>query len=195
MLIGVSGLAGAGKDEVAKILVRDHGFVQKALATKMKEAALALDPIIDWTDPGPHGQLGVRSVRLSELIEKLGPEKAKEHPEVRRLYQRMGTEVGRKTIDPGLWVKLVFQGIRKTTDLVISDVRFVNELSAISSREGYVWRIVRPGAGLEGQQANHVSEKELHDDGLYYDYVLYNDGTLEDLAKKVASALYDIKHG
>lgn len=192
MLIGVSGVAGAGKDAVAKILVEEHGYKQLALATKMKEAALALDPIIDWTDPGPHGQLGVRPVRLSELIEKLGAEEAKKHPEVRRTYQRMGTEVGRKTLDEQLWIKLVFGLVRDRradANVVISDVRFLNEARYIGQR-GHVWRITRPGAGLEGEAAEHISEWELTDDtdGLY-DLYLHNDGGLEDLPKKVAVAL------
>jgi hypothetical protein len=191
MLIGLSGLAQAGKDTVAGILVREHGFKQKALATKMKEAALALDPVIDFEMiMGPAQTIReIRPVRLSELIEKVGAEEAKKHPEVRRLYQRLGTEMGRNVIDGDLWVKLVFRGVQQRSDIVISDVRFLNELTAIVNRDGCVWRIVRPGAGLEGEHAAHRSEKDLFDDSDIYDYVIHNDGSIEDLSKKVADAL------
>jgi hypothetical protein len=91
-------------------------------------------------------------------------------------------------IDPELWIKLVFRGVRTSTNLVISDVRFINELISVSHRKGFVWRIIRPEAGLEGAYAGHVSEKELVDDPDLYDAVIYNDGTLEDLTKKVAAA-------
>lgn len=194
MLVGLSGVVDAGKDEVARIFVEEHGFKQLALATKMKEAALALDPIIDFeVVMGPGGAIReIRPVRLSEIIEKVGPEKAKEHPEVRRTYQRMGTEVGRRTIDEQLWIKLVFALVRDRradSDIVISDVRFVNEAQYIGAR-GHVWRIIRPGAGLEGEAAEHISEWELTDDtdGLF-DYFLHNDGTIEDLSEKVAYGL------
>jgi hypothetical protein len=185
MLIGLSGVGGAGKDEVAKVLVAEYGFKQLALATKMKEAALALDPIIDFDVDG-------HPLRLSDLINEFGPEEAKKHPEVRRTYQRMGTEVGRNTLDEQLWIKLVFALVRDRradSDIVISDVRFVNEARYIGAR-GHVWRITRPGAGLEGEAAEHISEWELSDDteGLY-DYFLHNDGTLGDLKEKVAFAL------
>lgn len=196
MLIGVSGLAGAGKDETAKVLVEEHGFKRLALATKMKEAALALDPIIDVVAVhkvgGEEDWPEFKVIRLSELIERVGPEKAKEWPEVRRTYQRMGTEVGRKVIDEQIWIKLVFGLVRdrrQDADIVISDVRFLTEAQYIGKR-GYVWRIIRPGAGLEGEAAEHISEQELSDDtdGIY-DQFLDNDGTLEDLSKKVAVAL------
>lgn len=186
MLIGLSGPGGSGKDAVAGVLVEEHGFKQLALATKMKEAALALNPIIDYCD----GEYR----RLSDIIEIFGPEKAKEFEEVRRTYQRMGTEVGRKTIDPQLWIKLVFALVRdrrQDSDIVISDVRFLNEAQYIGAR-GYVWRISRPDNpnAIKGEVANHISETELTDDteGLY-DHFLVNDGTLGDLSEKVAYGL------
>lgn len=193
MLIGLSGVAGAGKDETAKILVEEHGFKQLALATKMKEAALALDPIIDYAHEVKNGlTTGLRPVRLSELIERVGAEEAKKHPEVRRTYQRMGTEVGRRTLDEQLWIKKVFELVRdrrKDADIVISDVRFLNEAQYIGDR-GFIWRIIRPGAGLEGEAAQHISEWELNDDTAgIYDRFLYNDGAFEDLPKKVAEIL------
>jgi len=184
MLIGLSGVGGAGKDEVAHVLVEEHGFKQLALATKMKEAALALDPIIGVRHCEPY--------RLSQLIDAVGPEEAKNWPEVRRLYQRMGTEVGRRTLDEQIWIKLVFALVRDRradSDIVISDVRFLNEAQYIGAR-GHVWRIIRPGAGLKGEAAEHISELELSDDteGLY-DHFLHNDGTLGDLKEKVAYGL------
>lgn len=194
MLIGVSGKAHAGKDEIAKILVRDHGYKQKALATKMKEAALKLDPWIPVYDPGApmHLMGNPRWMRLSELIAAVGPEEAKKNPEVRRTYQRMGTEVGRNTLDPELWVKLCIGPLRASYDYVISDVRFLNELTAIQKRYGVVWRVIRPdNEGLEGEAAKHISEWELHDETSLFDAIIVNDGTLEDLAKKVADACAD----
>lgn len=188
MLIGVSGKVHAGKDEIARILVENHGFKRYALATKMKEAALALDPIVA-AYINADGR--IEYVRLSKMIEDVGAEEAKKWPEVRRLYQRMGTEVGRETIDKTLWIKLVFKLVHsRTADVVISDLRFLNEALAIGDRNGWVWRVERPGAGLEGEAGKHVSETELHGDldGIY-DEIIQNDGSIADLEKKVAEAL------
>ncbi|HET7110165.1 MAG TPA: hypothetical protein VFI41_04795 [Gemmatimonadales bacterium] len=188
----MSGVVHAGKDTIAGILLREHGFKQKAFGAKVKECALAIDPIVGFHYVAGELHEPVDRVvpyRLSELIERVGPEKAKENPEVRRLYQRVGTEMGRDIIDPELWIKLAFRGLRPQSNIVISDVRLLNEAQAIHKRDGYVWRVIRPGAGLEGELGGHRSETELNDDtdGLY-DEIIHNDGTIEDLAKKVTDA-------
>ena len=51
---------------------------------------------------------------------------------------------------------------------------------------GKVIRVIRPGAGLEGEFANHKSEKEMEemsDDD--FDLVISNTGSLIDLENKV----------
>lgn len=194
MLVGVSGLAYAGKDTVAGILVEHHGFKQYALGTKVKESALALDPWIPIYDPGaPMHLMGTpRWVRLSQLIAEVGPEEAKKNPEVRRTYQRLATEAGRKTLWEDMWTRKLFELIRdqRPKNAVISDVRFLNEAQYITAKGGFMVRVIRPGAGLEGDFGDHVSETELSDDtdGIY-DEILYNDGTLQDLETKVARTL------
>ena len=40
MIIGISGLAGSGKDTAADFLVRDHGFVKVAFADEMKRTCM-----------------------------------------------------------------------------------------------------------------------------------------------------------
>src|SRR5260221_7744981 len=203
MLIGLSGAVEAGKDETAKVLVERANFRRLALATKMKEAALALDPIVDFAPIGPAptkpSQMQAwHPIRLSELIAEVGPEKAKKHPEVRRTYQRLATEVGRNIIDEDIWVKILFDIMKdarghKNPDWVISDVRFLNELRAIQRKGGYVIRIIRPGhVGLTGEEAKHVSEHQLGDEDGLYDAILYNDGTLDELPAKVVKALVEL---
>jgi hypothetical protein len=185
MLIGISGRAGAGKDEVGKILVEDYHCRRHAFATKMKAAALALDPIIDFDVDG-------HPLRLSDLIEEVGPEEAKKHPEVRRLYQRMGTEVGRRTLDEDIWIKLLFQ-VARHKNVVITDVRFVNELQAIQKRNGFVFRVIRPDLDeLSGEEAKHISEHQLSDECGLFDGFIINDATIGDLKAKVAEALASI---
>lgn len=184
MLVGIRGKAGAGKDEVAKVFVEHYHCRRYAFATRMKEAALALDPIIEAVR---RRDGSMRYVRLSELIAHVGAEQAKKHPEVRRTYQRIGTEMGRESLDPDLWIKLLFKRTRSKR-AVISDVRFANEVEAIRKRNGFIILVQRPGhGGLVGTAAEHASE-QLPEDGMY-DAVIVNDGALEDLPKKVAYAL------
>ena len=81
---------------------------------------------------------------------------------------------------PSDWVK-------GKKDVVISDVRFLNELEAIKKKGGKVVRL-RRGMGLEGAAGRHQSELEMGgmDDELF-DYILDNrEWSLEVLEREVA---------
>lgn len=70
----------------------------------------------------------------------------------------------------------------KVKAIVVSDVRFENEIRFIREVGGKLIRIKRPGAGLSGELGEHQSEVEMDsvpDD--YFDLVIHNTGTLEDL--------------
>jgi hypothetical protein len=78
----------------------------------------------------------------------------------------------------------IFDG--RVRGVAITDVRFKNEIEAIKGAGGYVIRIARPGAGLDGSGALHVSETEqagIPDST--FDAVIPNTGTLDDLRTKI----------
>jgi hypothetical protein len=78
--------------------------------------------------------------------------------------------------------------------VVISDVRFRNEVDAIKKAGGKVVRIIRPGAGLEGAAAQHRSETEQSAiPAELFDYCAINDGTLGDLPREVERLLLALK--
>jgi len=86
---------------------------------------------------------------------------------------------------------LIFVGGRdKPKGVVISDVRFKNEVAALKKIGAKVVRIRRPAVGLEGGAAQHLSEreqKEIHDDDL--DAVIHNDDSFEVLHTRIERAL------
>lgn len=175
MIIGLSGKARAGKDTVAQILVEDYGFTKLAFADIIRAAVYTLDPIISLS-----------GLRLQHLIDANGWEAAKQFPEVRRLLQVFGTEVGREMIDPQLWVELTMSGIKAGSKVVLSDVRFRNEAEEIKFQGGQVWRITR---AVNQDHDNHRSETEL--DSWNFDQYIPNNGTLDDLKKEVDSVLWN----
>lgn len=144
--IALIGRARSGKDSVAARLVERHGFKRVAFADRLKECALALDPLI-------HG-----TARLSEMVERNGWDAAKSHPEVRRVLQHFGQGV--REIDPGFWIRAAFPAMLGETRLVVSDVRYRNEADALRSAGFTLVRITRPGLPL-GAGSDHVSENEL----------------------------------
>jgi hypothetical protein len=73
---------------------------------------------------------------------------------------------------------------------VITDVRFFDEVEALSRAGADIIRVVRPSSRVNGQRAQHATEKQ--DDPRIEDYLvstIQNNGTLEDLEKQVLDLL------
>ena len=201
-LIGLVGKKRVGKDTFAERLIAEHGFQKVSFSAPVKEAALAVDPLVMFQAvPNEYAYI---PVRLSEIVERKGWERAKEYPEVRRFLQRLGTDAIR-TLDPDFWVRggmarakeirehsEVYmwsgQSIRTIgSPVVITDVRFKNEAAAIKAAGGILVRVERPGSD-DGD--THASEVEL--DTYPVDKLVYNGGTVEQLhnqADAVAASL------
>lgn len=96
----------------------------------------------------------------------------------RELLQLIGTEVCR-TINPDIWIKALFNTLSDNGKYIISDVRFMNELKYCKENNAITIRINR-----NVKQLNHQSETEL-DNCNDFDYIIDNNGTIEDLIDKV----------
>lgn len=93
-----------------------------------------------------------------------------------------------RSIDPNYWVKKVVDKIEKEcySNVIITDIRYPNELSAIDTFHGTSIKIVRDDRP-EIHGSSHSSETSM-DDITDFDFVVNNDGTLDDL-KEVAYSL------
>ena len=168
MIIGLSGYARSGKDTAADRLVGSHNFTRYSFAAPMKEAMYILNPIVSSDK--------ISNFRYKDLVDVYGLDKSKEsYPEIRRLLQVFGTEIGRTMFGENFWVDLTLNSI-KENNVVISDVRFKNEADAIKSAGGQVWRINRHGIG---PVTNHASEIDLDD--YSFDHIIDNDYSVLDL--------------
>lgn len=178
MLIGLAGFARSGKDTAAKCLI-DQGWTRVGLADAIKEAALVLNPILRTGWAG-------NEYRLADIVKERGWEGAKLEPEVRRLLQVMGTEVGRDMFGQTFWLDLAKKKFK--VDTVISDVRFDNEFDFVKENGGIIIKVVRPWVVGMG---NHSSEIGFEDDEV--DYVIHNDGTVEELHGKVLEIVNQLR--
>lgn len=160
-VIGLTGRAGAGKGAAAEVLVNRFGFVQIDFADPLYQCIEAITGI-------------PRSVLKTDRTVKESPLARFGGVSPRRMLQTLGTEWGRDTIHPDLWVEawLAQVAAARGRDIVATDVRFVNEANAIRSLGGRVWMVIRPGAdcALSGAAAAHSSEGG----GVHADRVLYN---------------------
>ena len=176
-MIGLSGYARSGKDTVADILVEHYGFTKFAFADKLRQCVYELNPIIRADEVRNHPFEGPPMFRyFKDVIDEDGWDGYKDgyyKNDIRRLLQRMGTEVGRDLISDSIWVDELDKHSGK---IVVTDCRFLNEAEKIKSKGGTVWRITRP----ETQPINpHTSEIAL--DNYTFDQYIDNDSTIAAL--------------
>jgi dephospho-CoA kinase len=168
MIIGLSGYAQSGKDTVAELLCLNYGYKRISFALPMRDAIYTLNPLIEGRS------------RIADVIEEYGWDVAKANPEVRRLLQVFGTEVGRGMFGENFWVDQAFKRAEEYERVVFSDVRFPNEAQAIIKKGGQVWRVQR-----EGHKPVNLHASETAMDNWRFDDLILNHGSLDDLADEV----------
>jgi hypothetical protein len=141
MIIGLTGRKRSGKSTIAQALVH-KGFAEMSFA----------EPIRTFT-------------KILLGLDHAGLEEAKEKPidwldgvTTRYIMQTLGTEWGRQTIHPDIWIRYLTRRLTAPSnlnaDIVISDIRFDNEAIALRELGAKIVRVERPGGGEDA----HVSE-------------------------------------
>jgi hypothetical protein len=158
-LIGLAGPARHGKDSLAAHLESHYGYLSIAFANPIKHALHTMFP---WA-----------ADRYFET--------AKEEPipiinkSYRELAQTLGTEWGRNTVDPNLWVNVMSYRIGAVSDLtaiVIPDVRFENEAVFIKDNGGILWHIHREDAPAVRAHESEAGVARLEGEPLFYNTTL-----------------------
>ncbi len=121
---------------------------------------------------------------------------------VREFLQKLGTEAMREGLHTNVWVNALFADYKYEIhrsevptraagfidqhvypNWIITDMRFPNEMEAVELRKGVTIKVVRPGTSV----GTHPSETALDD--AYFDHVISNNGTIQDLVEKVRQIL------
>jgi len=181
--IGLMGYAGSGKDTVADHLVLKHGYTKMSFAAALRrECALAFPrtPPHTWTDRSkkdlPHKSLWWQmcvDTDFRKLLLSIRAANLSIPPSPRQIMQWWGTEY-RRVEDLDYWTKQLKHTIDACDgSVVITDVRFPNEVALVKSYGGTLWRINR----RTSQPVNaHVSETPLP-----FDDLIPNDCSLASL--------------
>lgn len=157
-IIGLCGPAGAGKSTVAKYLVERHAYEEATFAGPLKKMVGNL--------------FGLSEEQLyGEQKEIIDP---RYHVTPRQLLQVIGTDLFRDVLPQRLpslqfgmthssiWIGLLCQDVQKMREsdrrVVISDIRFANEMEVVQKMGGMACYIQRPEEDLT-QTTSHVSEK------------------------------------
>lgn len=167
MIIGLTGYAQSGKDTVAKILVDNYGYTRVAFADKIREFLYETSP--DY---------------IKLLVDEVGWEKAKQNSAVRELLQNTGVGA-RKVFGENFWVNQALGSMAVGyPNIVVTDVRFVNEADTLKVNGGQIWRVKRLGVSAVN---SHVSETQMDD--YKVDQIFVNNGTIEDLEALVKTRM------
>lgn len=181
-LIGIGGRLAAGKDVVANFYRGQLGFTVIGFSDILHSMLMKLDPIV-MTD-ATHKEL----LTYTQVVKARGFVKAKEIPEVRRLQQVFGTEIGRQMIHEDIWVDLTAERITKLQDagkkVVLTGVRYPNEVAMVRRLGGETLWIDRPDFG---QPSDHATENSVNQDD--FDHLIVNDKGIAELENK-AGELY-----
>jgi hypothetical protein len=175
MIIGIIGKKQSGKDTVAKLLAENIPFIKvQRFAWKLKEITACLANI----DPELLEDNNFKeNVEVPEYMQPFIPEN--EPKTFRKFLQYFGTETMR-SVSPKIWVDSLFAG-NKEFNLVIPDVRYPNEAHEVKARGGILIKIQRGTVNLSTDE--HISEQLI--DSIPYDYLIQNNGSLDDLKLKV----------
>lgn len=183
-LIGLGGYAESGKDALADILVDEFDWVKDYMSRSLEEALLTLNPIIPLQFVNPPGfdifeAYHIEYFTYQQYHSVVGYAQTKTNPEVRRLLQTLGTEIGRNMFGEDCWVryveKKIHQGLEAGYKIAVTGIRHKNELAMIKRHGGSTIWMERGGQPVN----SHSSDNTLGPDD--FDIVIDNTGALEDL--------------
>ena len=188
MIIGLVGYIGSGKGTVGDILVRHHGYHQFAFADALKDAVAS---IFLW----PRGLLEGDSNASRAFRERVDPwwsHKFGYEVTPRLILQKMGTEACRHGIADNIWIAALEKRIQGYKDVVISDVRFPNEIDFIRSAGGVIIRVKR-GEDPTPEQLSTMHVSETAWNSYEPDRIIHNDKDLNGLKMCVSDLLTSLE--
>ena len=125
--------------------------------------------------------------KFNKLVKQLDPSLVESNLSLRQLLQYFGTEIMQKYFGKRVWINSTLANRSKYT--IISDLRFIEEYNAIKENGGLVIYINRPNYEF-GQHASEREMKELLENNKY-DFIINNNGSIEDLFNQVKSICND----
>ena len=176
-IIGITGKKFNGKDTVGNYLISTYGYKRFAFADSLKEACKCVFGL-------SHEQLYGNEKECIDDYWNVSP---------REIFQFVGTQLFRDQIgtilphvNNDIWVHVLKKQIIEELKLnpnqkiVITDIRFENELNMVKEINGTIVKVERCGVN---NIDNHQSE--IYVDSLNVNHIIYNNSTLHDLYKKI----------
>lgn len=174
MLIGLSGLSRSGKSSCAEYLVKKHGFIEYSFSNPIKNALCSM--------------LNINLKQLEEykITNDIIPETK---TTMRFLLQTFGTEWGRNIVNSDIWVNICETFLKNNSNkkIVISDVRFLNEVDLIYKFNGKLIAISRDN--IYNNHHDHESEIYFSTILTLANYHIENNLELKDLYNNLSAKI------
>jgi len=203
MIIGLVGFIGSGKGTVGDIL-ETQGFSKDSFAKPLKDACSIM---FGWPREMLEGDTEV-SRKWREEPDSFWSEKFGYTFTTRLALQFMGTEAGRNVFHQDVWV-ISLLNRAKGKDVVVTDVRFKNEINYIQQNGGVIVRVRRGeepewyklaedaaagfSSAIMGMKDKGIHQSEWDWIGSEFNYTIDNDGTVNELGNKVKELLQFIR--
>lgn len=209
MIVGLLGFINNGKGTVANCLVNNYGFRQDSFASSLKDACAV---IFGWPRSMLEGDTK-ESREWREEVDEWWSEKLNiPNFSPRLALQLIGTDALRDNFHPDLWFLTLQNRVRKNPNqhVVISDVRFPNEIKFIKEQGGTlikinrgptpVWYETAMLANRGNSLAKEAMEKTYSNAhfsewawiGTEIDFELDNNGTIDDLNYRIKDIISSI---
>jgi hypothetical protein len=141
MIIGIAGFQGSGKDTIADYLCNIYGFKRDSFAATLKDAVAA---VFGWDRELLEGRTKESRAWREQVDTWWADRLNMPNLTPRLVLQLWGTEVARKAFHDDTWIASLEHKLQKShNDIVITDVRFPNEIQAVKNAGGIVIRVVR----------------------------------------------------
>jgi hypothetical protein len=207
MIVGINGKMNSGKSTTANILV-SMGYKELSFADNLKQMCIHafrltedqvytqigkqtkfekpvslnifhLSDIVSWVDMV--NRILVKGDQFTKMKRNLG--RSFESP--RDILQFVGTEICRECIDLNFHLNVLESQIKMHDNVVISDVRFHNELEFIKKLNGAL--VLVKDINQPQSESTHESEQDLPEEA--FNFILVNDKSkgLDYLRSKVTS--------
>lgn len=206
-IIAICGFIGAGKDTVADYLVNFHGYRRESFANSLKDA---VGVVFGWDREMLEGRTKA-SREWRETRDEWWSARLKQNITPRWVLQYWGTEVVRKGFHDDMWVaSLEHRLLSSKDDIVITDCRFPNEITALKNIGATVLRVKRGpepewynaaekynkgirevGWALSREELtqHNVHASEYSWVGSDFDHVLDNNSTVDSLFRQIDAVL------
>jgi hypothetical protein len=212
MIIGILGLIGSGKDTAADYLVNHHNFERESFAKSLKDA---VSNVFGWDREMLEGKTDQSRFWREQEDQWWAKRLNKPGLTPRWVLQYWGTEVCRSGFHDDIWIAGLENRLRNvSSNIVISDCRFPNEISAIKNSGGITIRVKRSAEpewydiALTQCRASVEELDKLKNSGLVmeqiypdvhssewawigseFNYIIENNGSKQDLFSQLESII------